>query len=165
MSGLKEPALTRYEIRGVLGHGGAGVVYEAYDRQDHTVVALKAIRSPIADDLRRLKQEFRSLADLHHPNLVRYGELASERGEWFFTMELVRGKRTFVQYVRSAGFNHRAVTKSDARLSATFLAAQPASAPALPVSGTRDGFDEARLRSCLAQLVSALSTLHASGRV
>jgi predicted ATPase len=162
MAGVKQIALSRYEIRGLLGQGGAGVVYEAYDKQDHTLVALKAIRSPVAEDLRRLKQEFRSLADLHHPNLVRYGELSSESGEWFFTMELVAGKRTFVEYVRSAGFSHRAVTRSDARVASLAEHDGGASPAPPPAPG---GFDEARLRSALAQLVSALAALHASGRV
>src|SRR5258706_8573160 len=113
---LKQLALSRYEIRSVLGRGGSGVVYEAFDTQDRTLVAVKTIASPEADDLLRLKQEFRSLADLHHPNLVRYGELTSERGQWYFTMELVRGK-SFIDYVRPLGdFSHHAITKSDARI-------------------------------------------------
>ena len=96
---VAELALSRYEIRGVLGRGGGGVVYEAYDAQDRSLVALKTIAYPQADDLFRLKQEFRVLADIHHPNLVRYGELSCERGQWFFTMELLRGC-SFSDHVR-----------------------------------------------------------------
>jgi predicted ATPase len=165
---LKQLALSRYEIRSVLGRGGAGVVYEAYDARDRTVVALKTIASPVADDLLRLKIEFRSLADLHHPNLVRYGELTSERGQWYFTMELIRGQN-FVHYVRPAtGFTlAHDVTRSEARLAVP--AAHEHEAHGLRVvsgaSASRQPFDEARLRAALPQLVSALSTLHASGRV
>jgi serine/threonine protein kinase len=108
----------RYEIQRVLGRGGMGVVYEALDTKDDAVVALKMIdskgesdgvlpaRKPIAGDeseaaerLYRLKQEFRAVADLQHPNLIRLGELSSHEGQWFFTMELVRGA-SFVDYVR-----------------------------------------------------------------
>ena len=45
----------RYEIHRVLGKGGTGVVYEAYDSKDHTVVALKTIDSREAEHLYRLK--------------------------------------------------------------------------------------------------------------
>lgn len=45
---------------------------------------------PIA--LARFKHEFRAFADLHHPNLVRLYELHAHEGQWFFTMELLRGR-------------------------------------------------------------------------
>src|SRR5262249_21132069 len=154
-------------VRGVLGRGGGGGGYEAYDAQDRTLVALKTIISPLtgaaADDLLRLKQEFRSLADLHHPNLVRYGELSSERGPWCFTVEALRGK-TFVDYVRPLGdFAGHEIARSEARLATSSPASEPSMANAFAPSPNR--FDELRLRSALPQLVSALGALHASGRV
>src|SRR5215469_17860126 len=89
----------RYEIRKVLGRGGTGVVYEAYDSKDDTVVALKTIDARGAENLYRLKHEFRALADVHHKNLVRFGELSCEEGQWFFSMELIRGEN-FIEHVR-----------------------------------------------------------------
>ncbi len=47
----------------------------------------------------RLKQEFRALQGVHHPNLVSLGELLEEDGELFFTMELVTGE-DFIEHVR-----------------------------------------------------------------
>ncbi len=68
-----------------------GVVYEALDQQRSARVAIKTIRMASADGLLRFKREFRTLQDLHHRNLISLGELFSEGGQWFFTMELIEG--------------------------------------------------------------------------
>ena len=70
------------------------------DRVRDEVVALKTFLRTGAGDLYRLKREFRSLADLTHPNLVCLYELFVEDGRCFFTMELVPGV-SFIDHVRS----------------------------------------------------------------
>src|SRR6056297_736537 len=81
----------RFEIIDQIGTGGMGVVYAALDTEQDARVALKTLRQSQAVDIYRFKQEFRPLANLAHPNLVRMYELFSNGHEWFFTMELIEG--------------------------------------------------------------------------
>ncbi|MDQ1637606.1 MAG: eukaryotic-like serine/threonine-protein kinase [Pyrinomonadaceae bacterium] len=89
----------RFHIRRRLGSGGMGVVYEAHDRQTDKLVALKTLTRAEASHISRFKNEFRSLADVSHPNLVALYEFMVEGQYWFFTMELVKGVN-FLEYVR-----------------------------------------------------------------
>ena len=93
------PGNERFRIQRCLGSGGMGVVYEALDRDRNEVVALKTLRWTDPSAIYRLKREFRTLVGLVHPNLVALYELFGEGGEWYFTMELVKGSR-FVEFVR-----------------------------------------------------------------
>ncbi|MGZ3427634.1 MAG: serine/threonine-protein kinase, partial [Polyangia bacterium] len=89
----------RFQVLRRLGAGASGVVYEVFDRQHDSVVALKTLERTEPAHLYLFKQEFRELADVHHPHLVTLYELLHDRDRWFITMELVRGL-DFFQYVR-----------------------------------------------------------------
>jgi serine/threonine protein kinase/tetratricopeptide (TPR) repeat protein len=128
----------RFVLRRVLGLGGMGVVYEAYDRARGEVVALKTLLRAEPAEIYRLKREFRSLADVAHQNLVALYELFVEGELGFFTMELVNG-RNFVEAIRRTG-----------AADATDDSERP-----LPKSVDAD-----RLRLLLSQLVSGLEHLH-----
>lgn len=86
---------TQYELRAILGRGGMGTVYLAWDRTLAREVALKVVNADAPADLaRRAVREARTLARLEHPGLVpvhEVGELAD--GRVFYAMKLVRGER------------------------------------------------------------------------
>lgn len=81
----------RFEVVRRLGEGGMGVVYEVRDQATGGTLALKTLTRLDAAYIHRLKQEFRSLSDTVHPNLVGFHELFSDGNQWFFTMDLVDG--------------------------------------------------------------------------
>jgi hypothetical protein len=92
MNGVREFSGTeRFQLIRQIGSGGMGVVYEALDRESGEKVALKTLRDVDGNAILLLKQEFRAVSGIHHPNLIRLGELHESRGDWFFTMELIEG--------------------------------------------------------------------------
>jgi hypothetical protein len=97
--GSEPLAHKRYRLEEPLGRGSAGTVYRAHDLELDRPVALKLLHSLTADDIFRLKKEFRSLAEVTHPNLVELYDLVASGDQWFFTMELVDG-RNFVDTFR-----------------------------------------------------------------
>src|SRR5262245_17189886 len=88
----------RFIVQRRLGGGGFGTVYEVYDKERASFVALKVLRRIEPSTRYRFKREFRNLADVVHPNLVTLYELISEGDQWFLTMELVRGVN-FLEFV------------------------------------------------------------------
>ena len=83
-----------YRLDALLGRGGMGEVYRAFDTQHERVVALKRLAPHLADDpdfRARFKQEARLAARLRNPHIItihRFGELA---GHLFIDMRYVEG--------------------------------------------------------------------------
>ncbi|WP_369828064.1 protein kinase [Mycobacterium sp. 852002-51163_SCH5372311] len=84
----------KYKIVGVVGKGGMGEVYEAYDNEIGRTVALKIIKSQYADDRRyrlRFERESRAAAKLQEPHVIPIHGVGEIDGCLFIDMRLVRG--------------------------------------------------------------------------
>jgi serine/threonine protein kinase/formylglycine-generating enzyme required for sulfatase activity len=88
--------LGRYLVLELLGTGGAGVVYAAYDPELDRKVALKVLRPQEAtgDAERRqarLLREARAIAKVSHPNVVAIFDVGVNDGQVFLAMEYLAG--------------------------------------------------------------------------
>ncbi|MDX6382795.1 MAG: eukaryotic-like serine/threonine-protein kinase, partial [Blastocatellia bacterium] len=177
----------RFTLRRRLGAGGMGVVYEAHDREMDKVVALKTLTRAEAAHIYRFKREFRTLADVSHPNLVALYELMSDGHHWFFTMELVKGV-TFIQYVRPETAGELSTSADNTLLGgrvrlprhidseadtevfdSSEVSLDSGDMPALNESAAAPApnykLDVARLRSGLRQLAEGVNRLHELGKL
>lgn len=80
----------RYQVDGVLGRGGVGVVYRAADVLAGRPVAVKLLdRSLMRTEaaLRRFRREAELLQRLDHPYIVRYLDFQQHQGRYFLAME------------------------------------------------------------------------------
>src|SRR5262245_39425477 len=91
-------SIGRFELVRTLGRGGHGVVYEANDPLRREPVALKVLYQRGPTYLYRLKREFRSLAEIRHPNLVALHELSVGDHDAHFTMDRIHGA-DFLSYL------------------------------------------------------------------
>jgi urea transport system substrate-binding protein len=92
-----------FRIRGLLGEGGMGVVFDAEDENLHRPVALKVLRpDKAAQEMRqRFLTEARLLAQIDNPNVVHIYQVG-EAGLPFMAMERLRGE-TLEQRLRREG--------------------------------------------------------------
>ncbi len=85
----------RYRVKSLLGMGGMGAVYLVHDKGLDRDVALKLIRSDIAEDadaLERFKREIQLSHRVTHPNVLRVFDLGEADGIQFLTMQFVDGR-------------------------------------------------------------------------
>ena len=93
-----DPGVTRrigkYEITGILGRGGMGVVYRAEDKRIGRPVAIKTLTEGFSGQPEMLERFYREAQAgiLQHPNIVIVYDLGDENGIPFIVMELVSGE-------------------------------------------------------------------------
>ena len=83
-----------YEIEGVLGRGGMGVVYKARHLALKRTVALKMVLAgghAGPQELARFRIEAEAVARLQHPNIVQIHEVGEADGHPYCALEFVEG--------------------------------------------------------------------------
>ncbi|WP_052107936.1 WD40 repeat domain-containing serine/threonine protein kinase [Aerolutibacter daejeonensis] len=94
-----------YELRAVLGRGGMGVVYRAFQRSLDREVALKLLSGGVwaaPEFVATLRSEARHAALLQHPNIVTVHEIGDYDGQIYYAMQLVEG-RTLAERLQQEG--------------------------------------------------------------
>jgi serine/threonine-protein kinase len=84
--------LDRYEIRELLGQGGMGQVYRAWDLTLQRDVAVKILWVPDADLLRRFAREAKAISQLSNANVVTIHDFHAEENRPYIVMEHLRGE-------------------------------------------------------------------------
>jgi tetratricopeptide (TPR) repeat protein len=87
----------RYLVLDLVGRGGMGMVYRAYDPELDRVVALKVLRSSIpgsdgSEGSARMLREAQAMARLQHPNTIAVFDVGTIGDSVFLAMEFVEGK-------------------------------------------------------------------------
>ncbi|HRE89099.1 MAG TPA: serine/threonine-protein kinase, partial [Myxococcota bacterium] len=83
-----------YRVESLLGRGGMGEVYRAWDPRLERSVAVKRILAQEASPKARARfwREARVLASLSHENLVALHDIGEESGQLYLAMELIEGR-------------------------------------------------------------------------
>lgn len=103
----EEPSLIsgKYEILGLAGRGGTGVVYKVRHLALDSIFALKVLPAEFRDNteiVNRFHQEARVMARFNHPNIVRVSDVDKDGNTPYFVMEYVEGQ-SLSEYLADRG--------------------------------------------------------------
>jgi eukaryotic-like serine/threonine-protein kinase len=87
--------LGRYDVERIVGRGGMGVVFKAYDSELHRVVAIKAMVPHLASSQaarKRFAREARAIAAIAHPHVIPILDVQSEASLPYLVMQYVHGQ-------------------------------------------------------------------------
>lgn len=106
--------IDRYEIRSLLGAGGMGVVFLAFDTMIEREVALKMLPIELSSNetaLSRFLSEAKAAGKLTHPNAVAIYEVDRDGDAYYLVMEYVGGGTIEAELQRSGGLSVLAATQ------------------------------------------------------
>ncbi len=101
----------KYEVQGILGRGGMGVVYKAFDPAIQRLVAIKTITkstmqpSELQYAIARFRHEAQAVGRLSHPRIVAIYDYGEDADIAYIVMELVNGKSLFEHLQNKAKFD------------------------------------------------------------
>ena len=89
--------LGRYKVLSELGQGGMGVVYKCFDETAGIAIALKALPPELSHntiEMEEVRENFKLVHNLHHPNIASYNTLEKDvaTGNYYLVMECVEGE-------------------------------------------------------------------------
>ncbi|MEI6233879.1 MAG: protein kinase [Planctomycetota bacterium] len=85
----------RYELKTVIGTGGMGIVYRAWDADRHEEVAVKALNPALIQSekaIERFLTEGQISSELSHPNIVSVYDVQNDHDVHFIAMQLLEGR-------------------------------------------------------------------------
>jgi tetratricopeptide (TPR) repeat protein len=97
-SGGLEPGMDfgpRFRIEKLLGAGGMGKVYKAFDKELSRMVALKTLQPELVSDpllIERFKQELLLASKISHRHILRIHDLSEADGVKYITMAFIEGQ-------------------------------------------------------------------------
>src|SRR5438093_4743676 len=121
-------SLGRYEIRSLLGTGGMGEVYLAYDTSLRRQVAIKLLPAEFTQNkvrLSRFEREAYAASGLNHPNILTIHEIGEQDGHHFIATEYVEGE-SLHQHISRAPMELREVLDVAQQVASALAAAHQA---------------------------------------
>jgi serine/threonine protein kinase len=94
-----------FRLTRLLGRGGMGEVWQAFDSNLERDVAVKLMRKELLaneEAVKRFSREARAVARLNHPNIVQVYTFGDEKGILYMVMEMVEGE-TITQRMKATG--------------------------------------------------------------
>jgi eukaryotic-like serine/threonine-protein kinase len=105
----------KYQVQGVLGQGGMGTVYRAFDPAIQRTVAIKTVLKSALDPadlqyaLTRFRHEAQAVGRLNHSRIAAIYDYGEEMDIAYIVMEIVSGKSLFQHMQSSARFDLREI--------------------------------------------------------
>jgi serine/threonine-protein kinase len=103
MENLIGQTLGQYRIEAKIGQGGMAVVFKAYQLSLDRYVAVKVLPPSLVEKdpvfIKRFQREAKSIARLHHPNILPVYDFGVEGAYNYIVMRYVQGSRTLSQII------------------------------------------------------------------